>query len=153
MSDDEDEDKHEFDLDEDGYDEGDLDDEPTAEASPPAPETYYPSVDVFVSAWLAPTYRRELNNRTRIWCPQWWRHGEAIARLEALWRAWEDLRRDPSTGMSVWFRDHADIHMAVLMNPEGPFRGCRVGEGHVDALEPLPLDEPPEAMFAVEDPA
>lgn len=141
------------DLDE-GYDEDDLDDEPDDVASlPAAPTTYYPSVDVFVSAWLTQTYRRHLSNRARIWCPQWWRHGEAIARLEALWRAWEDLRRDPGTGMSVWFRDHADVHMRVLMDPEGPFRGCRVDEGHVAELAPLPLDEPPEGTFAAEDPA
>lgn len=32
------------------------------------------------------------------------------------------LRQDPTTGISVWFRDHADHHMAVLLDPDsGPF--------------------------------
>ena len=60
----------------------------------------------------------------RVWCPQWWRHAEAVARLEALWRAWEHLRQDAATGLSVWFRDHADHHMTILLDADGPFKGC-----------------------------
>jgi hypothetical protein len=64
---------------------------------------------------------------------EWWKHADAIARLEALWRAWEHLRQDPHAGMSVWFRDHADHHMeadAVARGP-GPSaceRRCRLEE-------------------------
>ncbi|MGV0111135.1 DUF4913 domain-containing protein [Arthrobacter sp. CP30] len=32
----------------------------------------------------------------------------AVSRLNALWRAWETLRLDPGTGMSDWWRIHAD---------------------------------------------
>lgn len=155
-----------FDDELDLFEESDVDDEPdlgdddadeldlTEEigAAPAPPTLYYPSLDVFVSAWLAPTYRRHLDNRSRIWCPRWWYHDEAVARLDALWRAWEHLRREKTLGMSVWFKDHADVHMAVLMDPDGPFRGCRVGEGHAERLEPLPLDEPPEGLFTEGDP-
>lgn len=28
--------------------------------------------------------------------------------MEALWRAWEHLRLDGATGISVWFKDHAE---------------------------------------------
>ena len=72
-----------------------------------------------------------------VWCPQWWRHAEAVARLESLWRAWEHLRQDAATGLSVWFRDHADHHMTVLLDADGPFKGC---DGHHSErpLEPLP---------------
>lgn len=85
--------------------------------------------------------------RNRTWCPQWWRHPEAIIRLEALWRAWEHLRLEPATGMSVWLRDHADHHMTVLLDPDGPFKDCRPDKGHGARLEPLPLDQPPEGLF------
>jgi hypothetical protein len=99
--------------------------------------------------FLAPTYRRPVDGRNRSWCPQWWRHAEAIARLEALWRSWEQLRLDPATGASVWFRDHADHHMAVLLDPDsGPFKHCTPDKGHSPRMEPLPLEEPPEGMFA-----
>ena len=58
------------------------------------PELDYESVLQFVSELLAPTYRRNLGAPGLTWCPEWWRHAEAIARLDALWRAWEHLRLD-----------------------------------------------------------
>ena len=74
--------------------------------------------------WLFPVYRRSVLGHDRVWCPQWWRHAEAVARLESLWRAWEHLRQDAATGLSVWFRDHADHHMTILLDADGPFKGC-----------------------------
>lgn len=125
------------------------------EAPPETPEEegdegeqlYYESVLEWLTVWLAPTYRRSLEGGGVTWCPMWWKHAEARARLEALWRAWEHLRLDGATGMSVWFRDHADHHMAVLLNEDGPFKGCGP-EGH-DArrLKPLPLAEPDDGLF------
>jgi len=112
-----------------------------------APALYYPNVEAFVRDQLAPTYRRELDSPSRTWCPEWWRHAEAIARLEALWRAWEHLRLDPATGISVWFRDHADHHMGVLLDVNGPFKGCSPGKGHGARLDPLPHAAPPPGMF------
>nr|WP_246168731.1 DUF4913 domain-containing protein [Arthrobacter luteolus] len=41
-----------------------------------------------------------------------------------MWRSWEHLRQDPSTGMSAWWRDHADHHMSALMDPQGPFNAA-----------------------------
>lgn len=74
---------------------------------------------------LAVLYRREVEDVPyRCWCPQWWRHAEAVARLEALWRSFEHLRKDPHTGMSVWLRDHADHHMEKLFASDGPFQNC-----------------------------
>ena len=112
------------------------------------PTLYYPPLDTFVRELLAPTYKRLIDDgRNRTWCPQWWRHAEAIARLEALWRSWEHLRLDPATGISVWFRDHADHHMAVLLDPDGPFKYCTPEKGHSARLAALPLDDPPEGLF------
>jgi hypothetical protein len=112
------------------------------------PELFYASLDEFVREQLAPMYRRALDGTQRTWCPEWWRHAEAISRLEALWRAWEHLRLDPATGMSVWFRDHADHHMAVLLDSDGPFKRCSPEKGHNERqLEPLPLVDPPAGLF------
>ena len=64
-------------------------------------------------------------------------HPEAVARVAALWRAWEHLRLDPATGMSIWWRDHADHHMRVLMDPHGPFYKCDMQKHRdPDHLEP-----------------
>jgi Domain of unknown function (DUF4913) len=67
--------------------------------------------------------------------------------LEALWRSWEHLRLDPATGISVWFRDHADHHMTILLSADGPFKGCSPDKGDSQRLDPLPLTEPPTGMF------
>ncbi|MFE1103258.1 DUF4913 domain-containing protein [Nocardiopsis alba] len=109
------------------------------------PELYYGSVDEFVREVILPMYRRKVGSRgSRRWSAQWWRDAEAIARLEALWRAWENLRLDGATGMSTWWRDHADYHMNILFDPEGPF-GRSEDENKPGA--PLPYDPPPPGLF------
>jgi hypothetical protein len=137
----------EWDLDDDALEPAAAPPSPAGDPAP-APTLYYPTVEAFVHQLLAPTFRRHLDGgRTSTWCPQWWRHPEGILRLEALWRAWEFLRLDPATGMSVWLRDHADHHMAVLMSHDGPFKGCSSEKGHSTRLQPLPLEEPPVGLF------
>ncbi|MGV9924740.1 DUF4913 domain-containing protein [Nocardia rhamnosiphila] len=109
----------------------------------------YKNVVEFVENYLSVVYRRQVSDLSdTVWCPEWWKHTEAIARLDAMWRAWEHLRQDGATGMSVWFLDHADQHMAVLLDPKGPFKYCSVRNGHKDMLVPLPLTAPPDGMFS-----
>lgn len=108
---------------------------------PPKPE--FDSVYDFVEQHLVFLYERRVRgSEDRAWCPQWWSHPEAVSRLEALWRAWEALRTDPALGMSVWWRDHADAHMSVLLDTAGPFWACSVSSGHESRgeIEPLPVD-------------
>lgn len=125
--------------------------EPEPEAAPEEetpPELVYGSVDEFVREYLRHIYRRA-TSELRVWAARWWEYDEAVIRLEALWRAWEHLRLEPSTGMSVWWRDHADHHMAVLMDPEGPFAAA----DHYDTANeagksaPLPYEPPPVGLF------
>lgn len=139
------------DVPDDEWDDVDLEDDPTstnADASGEALEPYFPDVDVFVREFLAPTYRRSLEGTHRVWCAEWWRHAEAINRLESLWRAWEHLRLDPATGMSIWWRDHADHHMPALMAPDGPFKGCGGERGHQPRAAVLPTLVAPYGLFA-----
>jgi hypothetical protein len=132
---------------------GDWGDELVAvDAASGAPQLYYATLEDFVCEQLVPMYRRALEGQHRTWCPEWWRHAEAISRLEAIWRAWEHLRLDPTTGVSVWFRDHADPHMTVLLDSDGPFKRCRTASGYRhQPLDPLPLTPPPRGLFAPED--
>ncbi len=116
---------------------------------PPAPPLYYGSVDEFVREYLRNVYRRRVGGASRgtVWAAEWWRSDEAVIRLEALWRAWEFLRLDSSTGMSVWWRDHADHHMPILLDPNGPFAGL-IGERELTKPgEPLPYTAPPDGLF------
>ena len=120
-------------------------DEPATEE----PTLYYGSVDEFLREYLRNVYRRKIDGNHTVWAARWWEYDEAVIRLEALWRAWEWLRREPAMGMSVWWRDHADHHMSVLMDPQGPFAAAdgldptnRCNKG-----EPLPYAAPPEGLF------
>lgn len=127
-----------------------------AELSPPAepevveddvPTLYYGSVDEFVREFICPVFRRNVGEEGRAdyrWSARWWESAEAITRLEALWRAWEHLRMDPSTGISVWLRDHADHHLGVLMSATGPWARSKDTAG---PHEPLPYEAPPAGLF------
>ena len=111
------------------------------------PRLYYGSVDEFVREFVCPVFRRNVGEEGRAdyrWSARWWESAEAITRLEAMWRSWEHLRLDPATGMSVWLRDHADPHLAVLMSPTGPWARSTDKAG---PNEPLPYDPPPQGLF------
>jgi hypothetical protein len=114
-----------------------------------AAQLVHRSLDAFVTEYLAVIIRRRLNRATQVWCPEWWRHPEAIARLAALWRAFEYLSTDPAMGMSTWWLGHADPHLRSLMDPEfGPFALCDPREGHNPReLEGLPLVESPPELW------
>lgn len=116
------------------------------QAAEDEPSTYFGSADEFMRHWLSTMYSREVGGRGsgRVWRSDWWNVPEALSRIDALWRAWEFLRLEGPTGISVWWRDHADHHMAVLMDPEGPFRQSSTP---VRLGEPLLCDPPPEGMF------
>lgn len=125
--------------------------EPVQEPEPK--KLAYTSVEEFVEKHLRRLYRRDVFERGHEdkvrWCPQWHEHGEAVARLESLWLAWEHLRHGEGTEQSQWWVQHADPQMAVLMDPEGPFKHCSYAAGHngFGVLEPLPLTAAPEGAF------
>lgn len=123
-----------------------LDGEPAEEE----PGLYFGSVDEFIRGYLLPTYRRRVDGQRVLWAAQWWKYAEAVARLDAMWRAWEYLRQDAQTGMSVWFRDHAEHHMSILLSPDGPFAAAGEGKGRENINEkgdPLPYAAPPDGLF------
>ncbi|MBF6548883.1 DUF4913 domain-containing protein [Nocardia brasiliensis] len=107
------------------------------------PRLQYPTVQDFVEQWVSEVYRREVLERNvesrRRWCPQWWKHGEARARLGALWLAFEALRQGETVEQSLFWLVHLDPHMTRLLDPEGPFKYCSPNEGHHGLLAALPV--------------
>lgn len=85
-----------------------------------------------------------------LWCSECYFHPEAVSRTEALWLAWEHLGPDPTTGMR---RDHADHHMRVLLDPQGPSHNCDMKE-HRDPQDLEPKKAPegwfPDLAFTAE---
>jgi hypothetical protein len=45
------------------------------------PGLYYLTLEEWVAEWLFPVYRRSVLGHDGVWCAQWWRHAEAVARL------------------------------------------------------------------------
>ncbi|SOE15082.1 protein of unknown function [Streptomyces sp. 2323.1] len=80
---------------------------------------------VWVHHLLLPVYGREITTG-RPWCPQWHEHPEAVARLHALWLAWQQLTdvKAGLAGPSTWHRDHLDPALLQLRTPDGPFGAC-----------------------------
>ncbi|NBE51638.1 DUF4913 domain-containing protein [Streptomyces boluensis] len=82
-----------------------------------------------LSAWVnhlfLPVYGREIST-TRPWCAQWHEHPEAVARLHALWLAWQQFTDTEAglSGPSTWHRDHLDQTLVHLRAPDGPFAAC-----------------------------
>ncbi|MDF1480337.1 DUF4913 domain-containing protein [Leifsonia sp. H3M29-4] len=125
---------------------GELD-APTPENPEGAPELRFATLPDFVEQYLVLIYQRDLDIASNRWCTKWWYHAEAIARLEAMWRAWELLRLDPGEGGSNWWLSHADPHMRVLLSENGPFRHCRKGLHAEDGrLSPLPVEVVPDDL-------
>ncbi|MFJ3901538.1 DUF4913 domain-containing protein [Streptomyces sp. NPDC090025] len=79
----------------------------------------------WVNHLLLPVYGREIST-TRPWCAQWHEHPEAVARLHALWLAWQQLTDTEAglAGPSTWHRDHLDQALVHLRAPDGPFAAC-----------------------------
>ena len=121
-------------------------DGPAADAEPEV-ENHFPNVYVFVQDFLVKVQARPVRDGLALhWCSQWWDHPEAVSRLEALWKAFEVLRRDPGTGAATWWRDYADPTMAALSDAAGTFAKCS------DTTHALPPDLPmqPPAAWLIE---
>ncbi|MFJ9468718.1 DUF4913 domain-containing protein [Streptomyces caniferus] len=79
----------------------------------------------WVNYLFLPVYGREISTN-RPWCAQWHEHPEAVARLHALWLAWQQLTDAEAglSGPSTWHRDHLDQALVHLRTPDGPFAAC-----------------------------
>ncbi|MGV9182000.1 DUF4913 domain-containing protein [Arcanobacterium canis] len=107
----------------------------------------YPDVYTWVEHYLVYMYRRPMVPSRIAWCPQWWKHIEALTRLEALWRSWEYMRQENAmTGLARWWIELADPTMRALMDPDGTFKGCTDTQhkNRSPADQHLPFDPVPD---------
>lgn len=74
----------------------------------------------FLHEQLLPTYVRSVHGKSAKGCIEWYFHPEAVSRIAVLWRSWEHLRLDPSTGMSVWWRIMETTTCASSWSQEDP---------------------------------
>ncbi len=112
------------------------------------PPPLFDSLEDWYQQVLAVTVQRRLEaaqEGTLTWCPHWWEHPEGIARLEALWRAWEVCRFLDGEAPARWWWQHHDPIFAVLSHPKlGPFADCKPDKhasGNVTQFLPI-VDAP-----------
>lgn len=65
------------------------------------------------------------------WCPQWWKHHEAVDRFHALWVAY--LQAEENNELSGWWVNHWDRQSPMLFDSQGMFSRCI--DGHVEEQE------------------
>lgn len=98
---------------------------PTGEAVVVVP--FFSGVEAFVEGFVLPNWRHGSGAGVR-WCRQWWKHPEAVGRLEALWEAFEAMRLQPAPAISSWWLHHFDPHLRALTAGDGVFAGCTATE-------------------------
>jgi hypothetical protein len=121
-------------------------DEPTETVATDGPQLFYGSADDFVRLRLIYMYARKVGSghAPYRWAADWWNYPEALARIDAMWRAWEHLRLDGATGSSRWWIEHADHHMPILLSVDGPFARSKDTN---EPGDPLPYTPPPVGLF------
>jgi hypothetical protein len=74
--------------------------------------------------WFHPMIERQVSAGL-VWCPQWWRHHEATAILDALWTSWEGARvsGDPDA-MLLWWERAIGLLQHLTSPDHGPFAAC-----------------------------
>ena len=108
---------------------------------PPAPTNVYADFREFFTEALSVWFERGNPVPGGVqWCPRWWLHPEAAARVTALWLAWEACNRDGGTAPAAWWVNYADPIMRELFEPQAAFAGCSPARSHRPANLPLPED-------------
>jgi hypothetical protein len=106
----------------------------------PQPQPQFASVVDFVDGFIRPMYATTPNGQDQAnWARRWYTHPEAVARLDALWRCYEQKRQaNPNGFLEEFLRVNADYHMRQLMAADGVFAQCRRDDYPSVAL---PVDE------------
>ncbi|MFI9724540.1 DUF4913 domain-containing protein [Streptomyces sp. NPDC052396] len=125
---------------------------PAAAGEEEPPRPVYADLETWLHKHLAQIIRRRFGG-SLTWCSQWYRHAEAISRLNAMWQEWEKAVAEGT--MSNWWLYHCDPHLSVLMSKDsGPFMACKPGEHR--QLDSLPLADSDPLLWlgsAFSDPA
>ncbi len=107
---------------------------PTEDQAPEPPPFDFVTLYTWVHIHVATITERKISKSSGSesgvgvrWCTRWYDHDEAVARLEALRRAWEEHVITPGAGMSSWYISHYDPHITALTAPGGPFWQCSPG--------------------------
>ena len=102
----------------------------------------YASLYQFAEKFLLPMYGTTKSQSARAaWSPKWWAHPEAVARIDTLWRRFEQLRvQEPLTHLETFLRLYGDYHMRYLMDANGVFAQCAKSDYATIPLRSIPMN-------------
>lgn len=117
-----------------------------------SPELQFPTLEAFVEEFVAVVFDRTISPTQTCWCPQWWKHAEAVFDLIALWQSFEHMHvNDGPTWSARWLTLFAYPIMDRLTSPAGTFRACSPAKGHNTQPDNpgghLPCDKADEGLF------
>lgn len=109
-------------------------------------DTYYPNLACFVELHVANMWPYQQGVMTKfLWVPDWWRYPPLIYQLDALWRAYENARRQP--GQMMIFNIQAFGLLDRVLNKDTGLvasLGIDENEHTTGPNEPLPCIRPPK---------
>ena len=109
-------------------------------------DTYYPNLACFVELHVANMWPYQQGVMTKfLWVPDWWRYPPLIYQLDALWRAYENARRQP--GQMMVFNIQAFGLLDRVFNKDTGLvasLGVDETEHTTGPNEPLPCIRPPK---------
>lgn len=109
-------------------------------------DTYYPNLAAFVELHVAHMWPYQQGVMTKfLWVPDWWRYPPLIYQLDALWRAYENARRQP--GQMMVFNIQAFGLLDRVFNKDtGLVASLGIDENKTATgpNEPLPCIRPPK---------
>lgn len=109
-------------------------------------DTYYPNLASFVELHVANMWPYQQGVMTKfLWVPDWWKHPPLIYQLDALWRAYENARRQP--GQMMIFNIQAFGLLDRVFNKDTGLvasLGIDENEHTTGPGEPLPCVRPPK---------
>lgn len=95
----------------------------------------FPAFLAWVEEHLSVVEYTHSDKSTAAWCPEWWKHPEAVERLWACFEARQQATIDSEAhadSLSDWWLTHWDRHAAILFDASaGPFRKCDRNLGHL----------------------
>ncbi|WP_137875584.1 DUF4913 domain-containing protein [Rhodococcus sp. Q] len=129
----------------------DFDDDEQAQDIEHAEEAKHPAyanVIEFVEGFFLDVIRRKVTDGSPLsWDARWWLYPEVVARLTALYYAYEESRASTSgLAMSSWWIQHLEPHLRVILDGDtGPMANART-DGSFSGWPRMPAEPVPSEV-------
>lgn len=108
--------------------------------------TYYPNLAAFVELWLANVFPYQQGPSVNMqWVEDWWRYPSLVFPLDALWRAYENARKQPGQ-MMIFYIQCSSVIDRLFNKDSGIVKSLETKQlTTLEPGDPLPCKRPPRA--------